>query len=370
MHLPTSHLGSLDRFPPRDNDPLQAWDAADLYLLSSVTAAGLDPQRPVLILNDHFGALTTALADFPVTSVSDSQISHLAMAHNLAKLGLSGPTMVDNLADWPQRPQLVLIQLPKQLSLLEYQLAMLKPLLADDSLVLAAGRDRDIPERAEKMLAKYIGATDRCLGWKKCRLFVSQRDDKAPLPMPRPQSWPLEGTAFTLTNHANVFSRQSLDIGARLMLEHLPQGHFGRVIDLGCGNGVLALGLAARYPDCHYTLVDESHFAVASARDNFAANLPDVAVECIANDCLSGFKAKSADLVLCNPPFHQQQAVTDHIAWQMMKDAHRVLRVGGELRLVGNRHLGYHLKLKRLFGGCTVVASNRKFVILSAKKRK
>ncbi len=370
MHLSTSHLESLARFPPRANEPLQAYSAADLYLLNSVTTAGLEPNRPILILNDQFGALTTALAQYPVTSVSDSEISHRAMAHNLQKLGLAGPVLANNLAGWPQAPQLVLIQLPKQLSLLEYQLARLKPLLAQDSLVLAVGKDRDIPERAEKLLARYLGPTDRCLGWKKCRLFVSRRDQKAPLPLPRPQQWPLEGTPFQLTNHANVFSRQSLDIGARLMLTNLPQGHFDRIIDLGCGNGVLALAMAGQHPDSQYTLVDESHFAVASARENFANNLPQVAVECLANDCLSGFQSQSADLVLCNPPFHQQQAVTDHIAWQMMKDAHRVLRQGGELRLVGNRHLGYHLKLKRLFGGCKVVASDRKFVILSAKKRK
>ena len=72
------------------------------------------------------------------------------------------------------------------------------------------------------------------------------------------------------------------------------------------------------------------------------------------------------DRVLCNPPFHQQQVVSDHIARQMFRDARRVLREGGELWVVGNRHLGYHKTLKRLFGNATLVASNRKFVILRA----
>ncbi len=72
--------------------------------------------------------------------------------------------------------------------------------------------------------------------------------------------------------------------------------------------------------------------------------------------------------MLCNPPFHQQNAVTDHIAWQMFNDAKKVLRPGGELRIVGNRHLDYHEKLKRLFGGSKLLGSNKKFVVLSAKK--
>jgi 16S rRNA G1207 methylase RsmC len=46
-----------------------------------------------------------------------------------------------------------------------------------------------------------------------------------------------------------------------------------------------------------------------------------------------------------------------------------VLPQGGELWIVGNRHLDYHNKLKRLFANAQVVASNSKFVILKAIKR-
>jgi 16S rRNA G1207 methylase RsmC len=72
--------------------------------------------------------------------------------------------------------------------------------------------------------------------------------------------------------------------------------------------------------------------------------------------------------VLCNPPFHQQTATTDHIAWQMFNDAFRVLKKGGELRIIGNRQLGYHVKLKRIFGNYNEIATNNKFVTLSAKR--
>ena len=59
-------------------------------------------------------------------------------------------------------------------------------------------------------------------------------------------------------------------------------------------------------------------------------------------------------------------AVGDAIAWQMFTEAHGALAIGGELRVVGNRHLAYHAKLKRIFGNCRVVASNSKFVVYSA----
>lgn len=53
----------------------------------------------------------------------------------------------------------------------------------------------------------------------------------------------------------------------------------------------------------------------------------------------------------------------------MFKDAHKVLRIHGELIVVGNRHLDHHTKLGKLFGACKVLASNQKFVVLLATKR-
>jgi 23S rRNA (guanine1835-N2)-methyltransferase len=81
---------------------------------------------------------------------------------------------------------------------------------------------------------------------------------------------------------------------------------------------------------------------------------------------LKDFEPASADLILCNPPFHQQNTVGDQIANSMFKESRKVLRKGGELWVIGNRHLNYHVNLNRLFGAHSVVASNAKFVILKA----
>ena len=86
------------------------------------------------------------------------------------------------------------------------------------------------------------------------------------------------------------------------------------------------------------------------------------------DECTKQSKFSEIDIVLCNPPVHQQNAITDHIAWQMFKDAKSVLQNGGQLFVVGNRHLDYPNKLKRLFGNATTVATNQKFSILSAIK--
>ena len=53
-------LFTLERFPPNaEEEALQAWEAADEYLLQQVN----DVDGLTLIFNDGFGALACALAD-------------------------------------------------------------------------------------------------------------------------------------------------------------------------------------------------------------------------------------------------------------------------------------------------------------------
>jgi 16S rRNA (guanine1207-N2)-methyltransferase len=113
---------------------------------------------------------------------------------------------------------------------------------------------------------------------------------------------------------------------------------------------------------------DESFQAVASAEATYGANT-DGKAEFLVADGLEGVPSGSVDLVLNNPPFHSHQAMTDTTAWRMFSDARRALRPGGELWVIGNRHLGYHLKLRRLFGNSELVAGDAKFVILRAVKK-
>lgn len=207
-------------------------------------------------------------------------------------------------------------------------------------------------------------------GWKKARLIHCVFTAPELADAPQTYSWKLDGTPWTIHNHANVFARSGLDIGARFFLQHLPSDLEGEIADLGCGNGVIGLQALAQNPNASVMFTDESHMAVASSRLNVERNLPDDIARCefMVNNSLSGIEPDRFTAILCNPPFHQQHAITDHIARQMFNDARRSLKYGGELYVVGNRHLDYFRKLKRAFGNCTTIATNNKFVILKATK--
>ncbi|MGO4999404.1 methyltransferase [Oceanisphaera sp. W20_SRM_FM3] len=371
--LPAGGELSLLRYPRKAQDKLQAWEAADEYLINQLATLELDTSAQVLILNDGFGALTLALHQYRPYSLSDSRISELACAANAHDNQLSESWQnLSSLATWPagdEAPDVVLIKLPKNNAMLEYQLAQLSQIVTPTTRVIAAGKAKDIHSSTLALFERHLGPTKTSLAWKKARLIFCTPDPKLKAAtLPEPVAWPLDGTDFTLYNHANVFARASLDIAARLFLEHLPKEQSGHIIDLGCGNGVLGLMALVHNPQAEVTFTDESYMAIASARHNVRHNLPkaEARAHFSVNNCLDGVASDSIDLILCNPPFHQQQAITDHIAWEMFVDAKRVLRSGGELWVVGNRHLDYHHKLIRLFGNQTVVASNPKFVILKA----
>ena len=116
--------------------------------------------------------------------------------------------------------------------------------------------------------------------------------------------------------------------------------------------------------------VDESPMAVASSRLNVETNMPEALDRCefMINNALSGVEPFRFNAVLCNPPFHQQHALTDNVAWEMFHHARRCLKINGELYIVANRHLDYFHKLKKIFGNCTTIATNNKFVVLESSE--
>ncbi|MGW6917058.1 methyltransferase [Kitasatospora sp. NPDC054939] len=390
---------ALTRYPEDPRERLRAWDAADHYLLQhlagradSAQGAAVDPAgREVTVLGDRWGALATALAAHRPTQIGDSHLGRRATLANLERAGAEpGAVRLLSTRDTPpERIDVLLVRVPKSLALLEDQLHRLAPAVHADTVVIGTGMTTEIHTSTLELFERILGPTRTSLAVRKARLILCTPDPAlAPGPSPWPRSYALPDgigavSGRTVTNHAGTFCADRLDIGTRFFLGHLPRTAPGaRIVDLGCGNGVLGTAAALANPGVRTVFVDESYQAVASAEATFRANLgPDAPAEFLVADALSadalaendpaggGLAPGSVDFVLNNPPFHSHQATTDATAWRMFTGSRRALRRGGELWVVGNRHLGYHAKLRRLFGNCETVAGNPKFVVLRAVKR-
>lgn len=367
----------LHRHPRNKQETLQAWDSADEYLINyfndNQLAKHLGDGEQMLLINDSFGALSCYFQEFDRTVVSDSYLSLSSIKLNMQRNNCSEENLLiqDSLQSLPTNVKIVLIKVPKTLAYLEFLLQQLREVLSPETLVVAAGKVNMIHNSTLNLFEQYIGTTKTSLAKKKSRLIFSLVEAQNVPEKEIPITWEMEKQQWKIHNHANVFSRNHLDIGGRFLMDNLPEGDFSKIVDLGCGNGIVGMAAAAAYPEAQITFIDESYMAIDSTRINMLKNLPEEQTEntrFVVNNGLVGFKPRSYDLILCNPPFHQQQAITDNIAWSMFNDARFCLVEGGELVIVGNRHLDYQDKLERIFGNCELVIENKKFVILRAVK--
>ncbi|MYR98351.1 MULTISPECIES: methyltransferase [unclassified Streptomyces] len=384
MNRLTTSQGTFElaRFPEHPSDPFRAWDAADEYLLRQLTdpeTGAVDLTGTVAVVGDRWGALATALAAHRPVQIGDSYLARRATQANLERNGLDpdAVTLLSSRDTPPDRIDVLLVRVPKSLAFLEDQLQRMAPALHAGTVVIGTGMVKEIHTSTLKLFERIVGPTRTSLAVRKARLIFSTPDLELPrTPSPWPYRYELPGdvgpaSGRTTVNHAGIFCAERLDVGTRFFLKHLPtRGGSVEVADLGCGNGVLGLSAALANPDAHITFVDESYGAVASAEETFRLGAPQGAkADFLVGDGLSDIAPGSLDLVLNNPPFHSHMATTDATARTMFVSARTALRQGGELWVVGNRHLSYHTHLRRIFGNCTTVAGDAKFVVLRAVKR-
>ncbi|MFT7581719.1 MAG: 23S rRNA (guanine1835-N2)-methyltransferase [Myxococcota bacterium] len=365
----------LQRRPRRPTDVLQAWNTADSCLLRELRGREvIQADTSVAIVNDAFGALGVALASTGPQWWSDSHRAWRALTENLADNDVDGTTIRHVRGDEaPTGPiDVVVLKIPKSMATFEDQLLRLRPHLAEDAQVIAGSMIKNTPKRAYDLLEACIGPTTTSLGWKKARLAFSSHNPALVCAgglAPKPSVVP--GWDLPLESRPGVFSWEKLDHGARLLLDHLDglrvTGPRPVVVDLGCGNGVLAFALAKLYPDANIVGIDESYQAIASAQDNSVSHGFDTGrVRFVVADELGEVGLSDVTAIVCNPPFHHGHVVGDHLAVDLFHQSRKALRPGGTLLVVGNGHLRHHDILERLFATSVVVAANPKFTVVRA----
>ena len=388
---PTPDELGLSRYPVDARDQLRAWNAADEYLLAELPEdlyeRKSDNPIHVVVVNDSWGALVTALClrlpeTVQIHQLSDSYLAQQATQINLAHNDIPADrvSLLASFDPVPSDIDVLLVKVPKTLALLEDQLGRLAGQLRPDTIVIGTGMVSDIHTSTSAAFERLIGPTRTSLARKKARLIYCT-PNPALIGQPPAASSLLSyqvpadvggAPALTLWQHPGVFSANHLDRGTRLLLQHLPPLAAGaRVLDLGCGNGVLGLAAARTEPSSEVTFVDESYRAIASARENAEQHLPGRSMRFLVGDSASLLTEDGPeryDVVLLNPPFHDRHAQSTDTAWRMLADSRRALRPAGELYLVGNRHLAYHVAVKRIFGQADVVASDPGFVVLRARR--
>jgi 16S rRNA (guanine1207-N2)-methyltransferase len=380
---------ALSRWPYPEASPLQAHDAADLLLLDTLQAwldAGHAADAPgqggaVVVLDDRHGALT-----LPVLAAGhDVRVGQDALAHersleaNLARWGAPLPGSlhrgpVD--ADLVAGAHTVLLVLPRSLDALEQCAQLVAEHAADDVILLAGGRDKHMTPRQNSVLGRYFTSVVPGRGRSKSRVITARgpvRGQPAPFPRTAVHTLPDVGPV-TLAAHGATFGGTAVDPGTRFLLENLAgSGDADRVVDVGCGNGTIAVYLAVlarnRGRDLTVVATDQSADACASTALTAALNGVADRVEVRRDDALASFPDASEDLLVLNPPFHAGNTVDTRVALRLFEACARVLRPGGGLWCVWNSHLMYRPELERRVGPTRQVARDRTFTVTVSTRR-
>lgn len=167
-----------------------------------------------------------------------------------------------------------------------------------------------------------------------------------------------------LWTQPGVFSWDRLDPGTALLLKALPP-LAGAGVDLGCGIGVLAHAVLASPKVTRLTLIDLDRRAVEAAR----RNVDDPRVEVLQADARRGADlAGGLDFVVTNPPFHEGGGEDKSLGQAFIAAAAAMLRKGGVLWIVANRHLPYEAVLNAHFKAVRPVADAGGFKVYEARK--
>lgn len=174
----------------------------------------------------------------------------------------------------------------------------------------------------------------------------------------------LNGQELSLTTLPGVFAGDKLDAGTALLLEHFDVPAGSRVLDVGCGVGVIGIA-AARTGASAVDLIDANLLAVAATNENLKRLLIPNA-RAFASDVYDAVGDEGYDLIVSNPPFHQGKVVDHTVSDRLIREAPRHLASNGSVLVVANAFLDYGKRMSDVFRQVETIAATRRYHVISA----
>ncbi len=254
---------------------------------------------------------------------------------------------------------------PKAKAEAEMLLALALPKLSGDKEVCVVGENRSGVKSIEKQFAKY-GHINKFDSARRCSFYWGQVTE--PVAEFVIEDWfsEFEVSACEQTikvrSLPGVFNHGQLDTGTRLLLDNLPTLS-GKVLDVGCGAGIIGSIIAKMNPDVTIHLCDISAFAIASTKATLQANEIN---GCVFASNVYSDVAHKYDAIVSNPPFHAGLDTFYQAAESLLGQAPDHLHRPGQMHIVANSFLKYPPIIEQAFGECETVAKTNKFAIYRA----
>ena len=171
------------------------------------------------------------------------------------------------------------------------------------------------------------------------------------------------GQQVSLETRPGLFSPEHVDRGTLAMLSHVKIASGMRIMDLGCGCGVVGIVAAKIAGEENVFMSDADPMAVETARRNAERNGVSGVQVCVS-DGFQSVDASGFDLILSNPPYQTDFSV----AKGFIEKGFNRLKIGGKLYMVTKRRAWYKNKMISVFGGVEIRETDGYYVFIAERR--
>ena len=265
----------------------------------------------------------------------------------LQAMGLSTATWHRHIAGsapasvWPPAGtfDVIAARLPASREAFEMVLHAAGSRLAPGGRLLVCGANDEGIRSAAQQVQDLFGTVETLTSRRHCRVLQTFLPERPPDFRADLHDWRLtvsaelaDGQTLRWVSYPGVFAHGRLDEGTCLLLDALPDlSPTERVLDYGCGVGVIAMVLQRRQPQASIDLLDDDVVAVQAAREN----MPEART--ILGDGWTALEGTQYDLIVSNPPIHRGKEKDFALLTNFIEGARKHLRPGGKVIFVVQR---------------------------------
>ncbi|WP_339725422.1 methyltransferase [uncultured Paraglaciecola sp.] len=263
------------------------------------------------------------------------------------------------------------IYMPKSKDQAKMLIANVAACLNENASLLLVGENKGGVKSAAKMLETIGSQVNKVDSARHCALFGAQVDKPIkPFDLTKWQSEvdiSVGGLNYKICSLPGVFNHGSLDLGTKVLLDNLPEIKKGRLLDFGCGAGVIGCYLGLLSPESEVVMTDVSALAVHCSKES--AKLNKLNAKVVASNGLMDVQGKFS-AVYTNPPFHTGIQTDYSVTENFISQLKQYLTQGGSLTLVANKFLRYSELLEQRFSAVSPMAQTTKFTLYQCARIK
>lgn len=173
----------------------------------------------------------------------------------------------------------------------------------------------------------------------------------------------INGICLKMHTESSLFSPNYIDKGTITMLSKIDFQTGQKILDLGCGYGVIGIYAAHFSGAENVTMVAINPIAIELAKKNAIYNNLG-SINIFQSDGLHNMIEQDFDLILSNPPYHADFKVPKNF----IEGGFHHLKYGGSMVMVTKRYKWYKNKLQSVFGGVQVIEENGYYIFISQKR--